>query len=293
VWRTESARMDRAEPPSDRTCDRSAAHSARTRKRHTRHPLPRGAATACRAKCLPSARATRSVRTPLRPRHRKGTPRCASHGWRRPRNSRRSRSTWRPEAGANPPVLTSHYSRQGVKHRPERRQVDPQCVIETMHGLRHGAQPGLRVVPGTAEFRIVRVEYLAIFTALDADGIVIPRYRSRIEYANDRRPCILPDGSTLECPDARSGIMQIQPAKSLVIAIARVKLGGGAVKMVELASAVAQAEMRQVLQLQPIELIVLAPLLPLPEFSPHEQQLLAGMCAHVGNQQAEIRALLP
>jgi hypothetical protein len=61
-----------------------------------------------------------------------------------------------------------------------------------------------------------------------------------------------------------------------------VQLRIGGVQAVQLAHAVAQSLMRRILQLRPIELLILPPLVALAEFTAHEQQLLAGMSAHVG-----------
>ena len=85
--------------------------------------------------------------------------------------------------------------------------------------------------------------------------------------------------------------MQLDPAKSLVIAVAAVELYMIAVDEVQFAHAIAQSLL--LLELRPLEFCIAAPFAPLTELRAHEQQLLAGVRAHVSAEQPEVGPLLP
>ena len=87
--------------------------------------------------------------------------------------------------------------------------------------------------------------------------------------------------------------MKIYPTKSVLITIASIQLRRFCIQLIQLAGAITQFSMRSFLQQKPIDLIVLAPFLPLCKLRTHEHQFFARMDTHVGKAQAEIGALLP
>src|SRR6202048_2822203 len=185
-----------------------------------------------------------------------------------------------PRAAACPPVCAS-LCRPDEKHRPERRQIQPQRVWISLGTFSHRAQPRLSVIAGAAEFYVVGIKYFLIVPWFGGpDAVAVPRHRRRIEYAGDRSAAVLSDGAARERPDAFIGIVQIHPAESFVMAIAAVQLRRPAVQVIQIAHAVAQAPVIRRCQLRPLELAAVPPFLPLTEFRAHEQELFSGMGAH-------------
>jgi hypothetical protein len=78
-----------------------------------------------------------------------------------------------------------------------------------------------------------------------------------------------------------------------VVAVAAVQLRKLEIQVVQFAHAVAQRRVRRILQLRPCDLVAIPPFGPLSEFRSHEQQLLARVRAHVGEEQSKVGALLP
>ena len=88
-------------------------------------------------------------------------------------------------------------------------------------------------------------------------------------------------------------VVEVHPLEARVVEVHLVERGVRAIEAVQLAHQGLQLAVGVELQQFPADAVVVIPLLALADLLPHEQQLLAGMRPHVGQERAHVGELLP
>src|SRR5579864_4320775 len=122
------------------------------------------------------------------------------------------------------------------------------------------------------------------------DTIILAHHGGKVAHYQHRRA-----GAVLaqERQDARLRIAVVHPLEALGREVELEQGRSPPVETVQVANPSLRPRVQRVLQDVPFQTLLVLPLAALPEFRPHEEQLLAGMSPHVAVQQAQIRELLP
>src|SRR6187402_305400 len=153
----------------------------------------------------------------------------------------------------------------------------------TMHGVRKGFVNMFARKPGATEGRVIRVEEDLVSTWIrHAQPIILARDRRCVEHAGDGLLTLL---LAQEREHTLFRVVQIYPAEPAGVAITRMKLRMDSIEMRQLAVEVLETAMIAVRQQRPVELLLFAPFMPLPELRAHEHEFLARMRRHVRHEQ--------
>src|SRR5215831_19748509 len=125
----------------------------------------------------------------------------------------------------------------------------------------------------------------------DADAVVTARDGREVEdHHQEVQPIVrVPDHRD----DAVFVVVAVDPAESVVGEVALVERRFRRVVPVQVLHEAPQFGVERFLEHVPVEALVVAPFVPLPELIAHEQQLLARMAVHVSVKRAERGVLLP
>src|SRR5262249_35572696 len=115
------------------------------------------------------------------------------------------------------------------------------------------------------------------------NAIIVSRYGSQITRYQQRTVCLF--AFAKEADHALLGVVTIHPFKALGLEVELVQGWFSPIQRVEVTNPPLQPLMEWRGQQMPVQAGVMVPLLPLTEFSAHEQQLLAGPSVHVAQEQ--------
>src|SRR6202043_3261037 len=169
-------------------------------------------------------------------------------------------------------------------------EIDRLDPASGAHGYRfHSAE----VAPaGTAVFPGIGIQNLAPDPAgRYADQEIGARNRREIAYHEQRST--LTRRLAQERDDADFRTVEVHPFESVGGKIDLVQRRFAAVNPVQVAHQVLYTGVFRQIGNPPLELALVRPFAPLPEFAAHEQQLLAGMRPHVAVKGAQVGELWP
>src|SRR5215471_16558589 len=165
---------------------------------------------------------------------------------------------------------------------------------QTVPTMRFGVDSKLCAVSGTAKRYIVAIDNLAIAARKrHAENVVGARNGRAVKCTNYSRVVFPRGAAPQESKYAFVGVVHVDPLKSAAIVIGRMQLRLRPIEPIHRLIPVYETKMMILFLECPIELFVIAPLVPLPNFSAHEEQFLARMRSHIPEQQAVVRLLLP
>src|SRR5690606_16611638 len=96
-----------------------------------------------------------------------------------------------------------------------------------------------------------------------------------------------------EAHDALLAVVAVDPLETRRREVGTVETRLAAIEGIEIANPTFQPRMKRPLEQAEIDLLLVAPLVPLTDLAAHEQQLLARMQRHIAEQRAQVRELLP
>src|SRR4051794_32079536 len=138
----------------------------------------------------------------------------------------------------------------------------------------------------------VAIEQFAIPARLwDADSIAMARLGREVEYQNEEVVPVI--RSSTEGEDTLIGIAKVDPFKPLGFEIELVKSWLLAIESVRVGDKAADRAVHWPLEQIPFDRATFVPFIPLPDFTAHEQQLLARMSHLVAKQESQVGELLP
>ena len=127
-----------------------------------------------------------------------------------------------------------------------------------------------------------------------ADPVIGLRVAGEVRDArHHRRLALGVDPVAQEAQDVAARVVGVDPGEALGGDVTRPHRGHGAVSPVEVADQRLDPAVQRVLEQVPVERPLLGPLAFLPELAALEQQLLARVRPHVGQQRAQVRGLVP
>src|SRR5687768_14672327 len=122
---------------------------------------------------------------------------------------------------------------------------------------------------------------------------MVTRYRREVEREYELRAAFPRQPLTQKREHAFRGVVRLDPAESFPRVLAGVQLRVVAVQAVERPIPREQLLVMRMRERGPREILVIAPLVPLPELTAHEHELLAGMRELVAEQQPVVPQLAP
>ena len=123
------------------------------------------------------------------------------------------------------------------------------------------------------------------------ESVALPEHRS--EVAADHQRITAAGAATHEGQHAVLPIVTVDPFETTAVEIEFVEGRLPPHQIIQVGHRAGQAAMALPGQQVPVQALVEVPFLPLPEFTPHEEQLLAGMAPHVGVEEPQVGELLP
>src|SRR5579862_4595807 len=122
------------------------------------------------------------------------------------------------------------------------------------------------------------------------DTIILPHHGRKVAHDQHRRTRAI---LAQKRQHARLGVAVVYPLEALGREIELEQGASPPVETIQVANPSLRPRVQRVLQDVPFEALLVLPLASLPEFRPHEEQLLARMGPHVAVQQPQVGELLP